>query len=231
MNVQERINMRFGNDSQEIKSWVDNDNHAYRLGDVVLHAGKYFDDLKSCTLTLHSDTLAAKYLQRPEYKANPAIAKNRIRNMEVFNEVLTQSCPKPMQGQSTKTAVMVHLRLGDGVYGEQKVAVLRTPYPLRCYAQLLQNYNTSTYKIGLVHNNTASSIFSVSSSPLPDPVSGGHTEQRGDENNDGEHRVAQYLLKLKVMFPNAYDFDPEASPDEHFCAMVTAPVLVTGKGT
>lgn len=241
--------MKFGDDHQEIKSWIENDNHAYRLGDVVLHSGKYFEDLKSCTLSLHNETLAAKYLQRSEYKENPMISKNRIRNMEVFNEVLIQNCPKLQLQNTTKTHVMIHLRLGDGVYGDQRVAVLRTPYPLRCYKEYLQNYNISTYVIGLIHNNTAASIFAVS--PASHSMTNNHENNnhndKEDERRSGESsyirsssnrkskssgsRVAQYLQKLKIMFPNSYDFEPQATPDDHFCAMVNAPVLVTGKGT
>jgi hypothetical protein len=243
-NVQERIHMHFGNDSQEIKSWVDNDNHAYRLGDVVLHAGKYFDDLKSCILALHNGTLAAKYLQQPEYIANPTIARNHIQNMELFNKVLMQHCPPPTVTGENKdksgdheVMVMVHLRLGDGVYGKQNVAQLRTPYPLRCYAQALSLFRSPPYRIGLIFNNTASSIFASS----PPPSSGSNTNndgfkytsnnQRHHEKNNNSDHISQYLHQLQVMFPSAYAHDPHASPDEHFCAMVNAPVFVTGKGT
>lgn len=220
--------MNFGNDSEQIKSWKYNDNTAYRLGDVVLHAGKYFDDLKSCILALHNNTLAARYLQHPQYY--PAIAKNKIRNMEVFNEVLLQSCPALLKANpllrdmSWSNLVVVHLRLGDGVYSDHRVAVLRTPYPIRCYEELLRNYSTTNYKIGLIHNNTASSIFSSSSS------FSNNLHLVDSKLHTSTDRVTQYLHKLKSLFPNAYDVAPYASPDEHFCVMVNAPLLLVGKG-
>jgi hypothetical protein len=209
--------MNFGNDTQEIKSWIENDNTAYRLGDAILHAGKFFDDLKSCILELHDNTLAAKYLQHSEYKANPLIAKSPNKNMKLFNEILLQHCSEVnISNQRTSIKqVLVHIRLGDGVYGRQKAALLRSPFSLRCYKQFLGHFNSSKYSIGLIYNNTSSSIFSKS----------------GTDTNESSTRVIQYLQGLKLMFPNAYDYKPQASPDEHFCAMINAPVFVAGKGT
>ena len=216
-NIKERINKKYDNnndnDTQEIKSWIDNDNHAYRLGDVVLHAGRYFDDLKSCTLELHKGTLASKYLQSSEYITNPLIARNRNDNIKLFNKILLENCDNNI---SYENHLMIHLRLGDGIYGQQKVASMRRPYPIQCYEQLLNKLNVSSFKIGLIHNNTASSIFS-----LPN---------RSNSSGISSSKASQYLYHFKSKFPKAYDFYPNASPDEHFCAMVNAPVLITGKG-
>jgi hypothetical protein len=221
--LQDRLNLQLNNDTQQIKSWMDNDNHAYRLGDVILHSGKYFDDLKSCVLHLHKNTLAAKYLETPEYQRNPLIAKDKIQNMKLFNEVLLANCVKSKT--EYENHVMVHLRLGDGVYGKQKVATLRKPYPLRCYEKYLGQYNTSQYTIGLIYNNTASSIFASESKVSSTSMT---TDSR--TSSVAWTHTIQYINQLKAMFPNARDYDPYASPDEHFCAMVDAPVLVTGKG-